>query len=270
ADAGHMLTDVFALGLAWFAASQALRPADERRTYGYQRIGILAALFNAAALLGIAVFIAFEAYMRFQTTETVNGTLMLGVAALALLVNVTVAWHLSRSGPINLNLRGALIHVLGDVAASAAVIVAAAAIAISGIYQLDAIAGLVVAVLICFGAWQVIGEALRILMEATPSDINVAEMVRQILHVPGIQDVHDLHVWSLSSEMRVLSCHVLVEDQRTSDTAATLGRIKQLLRERFGVTHSTIEVECQGCEIDNAFCSQFDEHQPQPAETLGS
>jgi|SRR5579884_248835 cobalt-zinc-cadmium efflux system protein len=258
ADAGHLLTDIFALGLAWFAAVQVLRPADARRTYGYHRIGILAALLNAVALILIAIFIAFEAYHRFAREEPVNGTLMLGIAGFALAVNVAVAFSLSESGE-NLNVKSALLHVLGDAVASAGVLVAGAAIAITSVYQLDPIVSLIVAVLICLGAWRIIGQALGILMEAAPPGLNMAEMVRQILRVPGIKDVHDLHVWSISNQMTALSCHVLMEDARTSEVTATLNDMKLLLRERFGVAHATIEVECQGCETENAFCSQLEE-----------
>lgn len=255
ADAGHLLTDLFSLGLAWFAAVQALRPADAQRTYGYHRTGILVALANAVALIVIAIFVAFEAYGRFSHTEPVNGGIMLAVAAVALIVNIGVALMLSEVGGQNLNVKGALLHVIGDAAASAGVLAAGAAIALTGIVELDPIVSLVIAVLICLGAWRIIGQALGILMESAPAGLNVAEMVRQILIVPGIKDVHDLHVWSISSEMTALSCHVLMDDRRTSEISSTLAQMKSVLRQRFGVAHATIEVECEDCETDNAFCS---------------
>ncbi|HVA24654.1 MAG TPA: cation diffusion facilitator family transporter [Chloroflexota bacterium] len=260
ADAGHLLTDIFSLGLAWFAAVQALRPADARRTYGYHRTGILVALINAVALVVIAVFIAFEAYRRFSVAEAVNSGVMAGVAGFALAVNAFIALSLSRAGGHNLNVRSALLHVIGDAAASAGVVAAGAAIAVTGVYQLDPVASVIIAVLICLGAWRIIGQAVRILMEAAPSSLNIAEMVRQILQVPGIRDVHDLHVWSISNDMTALSCHVLMEDRRTSEHTATLAEMKVLLHQRFNVCHSTIEVECEGCEIGNTFCS-LEEHE---------
>jgi len=260
ADAGHMLTDIFSLGLAWFAAVQALRPANASRTYGYHRTGILVALANAAALIVIAVFITFEAYRRFSSVQPVNGPLMLAVSAAALVVNAVVARWLAQSGSENLNVRSALLHIVGDAAASAGVVAAGLAIAVTGIYQLDPIASVVVALLVCLGAWRIIGQALGILMEGAPRGMDLTEMVRQILRVPGISDVHDLHVWSISNEMRALSCHVLMEDQRTSDATITLNQMKLLLRQRFGISHSTIEVECEGCATQNAFCSQLEEH----------
>jgi len=259
ADAGHMLTDIFSLGLAWFAAVQGLRPADASRTYGYQRTGILVALLNAVLLVAIAVLVAFEAYRRFQLAESVNGGLMLAISAVALIVNIAVAWWLARSGTRNLNVRSALLHIIGDAGASAGVLAAGLGIMLTNYSQLDPIASAVVALLICLGAWRIIGQTLGILMEAAPAQINMAEMVRQILHVPGIKDVHDLHVWSISGDMTALSCHILMEDQRTSEVTQTLSNMKDMLRLRFDVSHSTIEVECEGCAADNAFCSQVEE-----------
>ncbi|MDE3075303.1 MAG: cation transporter [Chloroflexota bacterium] len=260
ADAGHVVTDVFALGLAWFAARQALRPADARRTFGYHRTGILPALLNAVALALIAAFIAFEAYRRLRAPEAVNGAVMLGVAVFGLAMNLVIAGRLSERTR-SLNVRTALLHVAGDAAASAGVILAAVIIAATGIYQLDAIISLAIALLICIGTWRIIADTLRILMEGVPVGVNVADMVRQILRVQGIRDVHDLHVWSISSEMTALSCHVLMEDRRTSEIAYTLACVKDMLRERFGVDHATIEVECEGCEPETPFCSQ-------PAESI--
>ncbi|HEX6510815.1 MAG TPA: cation diffusion facilitator family transporter [Chloroflexota bacterium] len=263
ADAGHLLTDLFALGLAWFAAVQAVRPADARRTYGYHRLGILVALLNAVALLVIAIFVAFEAYRRFSSATPLNPPIMLGVAGFALLVNVAVAYSLLDTGGHNLNVKSALLHVIGDAAASAGVVAAGTAIALTGAYQLDSIASVVIAVLICVGAWRIIGQAVGILMEAAPPGLNMAEMMRQVLRVPGIRDVHDLHVWSISNDMTALSCHVLMEDCRTSEAAATLNQMKALLHDRFGVCHSTIEVECVECETDDAFC-RLEEHEHLP------
>lgn len=259
ADAGHMLTDIFSLGLAWFAAAQAVRPANSSRTYGYQRTGILVALLNSGALIVIAIVIAFEAYRRFFTPEPVNSALMLGIAGFALALNAGVAWWLGQAGSANLNVRSALLHIIGDAGASAGVLAAGVGIALTGIYQLDPIASVVVALLVCLGAWRIVGEAVSILMEGAPRSVDMAEVVRQILRIPGVKDVHDLHVWSLSSELTALSCHVLMEDQRTSQVSVSLALMKQVLRQRFGVAHSTIEVECEGCATENAFCSQLDE-----------
>jgi len=219
------------------------------------------ALVNAVVLIVIAVLITFEAYQRFFLVSNVNGSLMLGVAAFGLLANALIAWWLAQSETANLNMRSALLHVVGDAAAAAGVLAAGAAIAITGVAQLDPIASVVVAVLICLGAWRIISETLAILMEATPAGLDMSEMMRAILRVQGVKDVHDLHVWSISNEMRALSCHVLMEDLRTSEISLTLTQLKDLLRDRFGVDHSTIEVECEGCVTDSAYCVVGDEHE---------
>ena len=259
ADAGHMLIDMFSLGLAWFAAEQALRPADFRWTYGYQRSGILVALVNAAGLLAITVFIAFEAYHRLLSPEPVNSNLMLIVAAAALVINAAVAGWLAQAGSRNLNVKSALLHIVGDAAASAGVLVAGATITITGIWQIDPLASVLVALLICLGAWHIISQTIGILMEAAPRGFDMGEVVRQILRVAGVYDVHDLHVWSISNEVTALSCHVLMDDQRTSEVMGTLEAIKHMLRDRFGIVHATIEVECVGCVAENAYCSQLDD-----------
>ncbi|MBV9121191.1 MAG: cation transporter [Chloroflexi bacterium] len=270
ADAGHVITDLVALGMAWFAAVQSLRPADARRTFGYHRTGILVALANAVALVVIAILILVEAYHRFYEVSPVNGLLMLLVAAFGLVVNVGVAFDLARAGRDNLNVKSALLHVIGDAAASAGVLAAGVAIAATGIVALDPIVSAVISVLICLGAWRIIGQALGILMEGVPAGVNVAEMVRQILRVPGVKDVHDLHVWSISNEMTALSCHVLMDDLRTSEVAGTLDTMRHLLRDRFGVSHSTIEVECDGCVTDNAFCSMSDDRDAAGHASIGA
>jgi cobalt-zinc-cadmium efflux system protein len=260
AVAGHVLTDLFALGLAWYAAHQAMRPADASRTYGYRRLGILVALANAVVLIVIAVLIAFEAYRRFFEVNPVNSGLMLVVASFALMANAGVAWQLSQTGGGNLNVKSALLHVVGDAGAAAGVLAAGVAIAFTQFYQLDPIASVVVAVLICLGAWRIIGQALGILMEAAPAGLNMAEVVRTMLRVRGVKDVHDLHVWSISDEMVALSCHIVMEDQRTSEAAAVLSALKHRLHDQFGVEHATIEVECEGCETESAFC-EADSHE---------
>ncbi len=256
ADAGHVLTDIFALGLAWFAAHQALRPADERRTYGYHRTGILAALANAMVLIVVALAIAFEAYQRLQAPQTVNGPIMLVAACFGLVINIIIGLKLSAEGSVNLNVRSAFIHVVGDAAAGAGVIVAAIIIAVTHVTQADPIISVAIALLVCIGAWRIITDTVRILMEAAPAGLNLSEVVDHIRNVSGIKDVHDLHVWSISNEMTALSCHVLIEDQRTSEIAATLEEVKHLLRDHYHVGHATIEVECDGCEADSPYCWQ--------------
>jgi len=185
-DAGHVLTDIVALGLAWYATAQAARPADARNTYGYHRTGILAALANAVTLIVIVLAIAYEAIGRFQHPEAVTPALMFVSAAVGIAVNLYIAFGLRKEGGENLNNRAALLHVLGDIGASAGVIVGGVVIVLTRWYPADPLISLFIAVLIARGAWRILRETVDILMEATPKDINVAQLVRDVIQQPGI------------------------------------------------------------------------------------
>jgi cobalt-zinc-cadmium efflux system protein len=248
-DAGHILTDAFALGLAWFAARLAARPADERNTFGYQRSSILAALLNAAVLLLITVFIGIEAFMRVRHPEHVQGGLVIVAALLAIVVNAYIAFGLRGEGEENLNVRAALLHVTGDIAASVAVIVAGVVILVWGAYLADPLLSFFIALLIAYGAWQIVRDTVLILMEGTPRGVDLDLLREAMSEVPGVTEVHDLHVWALSDGFRLLTAHVLAPEQSLSDTAALLADLKLLLRRRFHIEHSTIEVECVDCRV---------------------
>ena len=252
ADAGHVLTDLAALGLALFAARQAHRPADQARTYGYHRTGILVALLNASALIVIALLIAVEAYSRVLHPLAVQPLPMLAAAAVGLAINVFVAARLHGHG--DLNMRGAWLHVVGDAGASAGVILAAALIALSGWMPIDPLLSLAIAGLIAFGAWRLLSEALSVLMEAAPREIDMPEMVRQMLRVPGVRDVHDLHVWSVGSGLTMLSCHVRIDEQPLVEGLEVIRRLSQVLQERFGIAHCTIQPETTGCVTTDLYC----------------
>ena len=242
-DAGHMLTDVLALGLAWFASRQAERPPSSRHTYGYHRAGILAALANALTLVGLALFIGYEAYQRLSDPEPVASHLMLVVAVVGLMANLGVARYL-QSGPAhNLNLRAAIAHVLGDALASAAVIVGAIAIALGGPVQIDPILSVLIGVIITVGGWSIVRETLNILMEGAPPGVDVDQLVADLRAEPGVAAVHDIHVWRLASELSALSVHVRLADPSLGEGDRILGACQRLLRERYGIAHSTIQIE---------------------------
>lgn len=253
-DAGHVLTDIIALGLAWFAHAQAARPADERRTFGYHRIGILAALANAITLILIVGAIAFEAVQRLQHPAAVTPWVMFAAAAVGVVVNVYIGLGLRAAGSDNLNVRAALLHVFGDVGASAAVIVGGAIILVTGWYPVDPLISLAIALLIAWGAWRVLRETLGILMESVPRDVNVAQLVRDMIQVPGVRDVHDLHVWSIAGGMHALSAHVQVVDRPLSACDTLIGRLNSLLRDRYRIAHTTIQLECAGCVPNDLYC----------------
>src|SRR5690348_8306464 len=215
-DAGHVLTDVFALGLAWFAFEQSKRPADRRRSYGYQRVGILAALVNAATLIVIVVAIGVEATRRLIAPAHVEGGIVIATALVAIAINAFVILTL-RAHAHNLNLRAALLHVTGDVAASAGVVVAGAVILLTGWLYIDPILSLGIAGLIAFGAWRIAMETVNLLMEGTPVGIDIAAVESSIKNAAHVTGVHDLHVWALSSKTNALSMHVVVDDISLAD-----------------------------------------------------
>ena len=246
-DAGHVLTDVFALGLAWFAVEQAKRPADTRRSYGYSRVGILAALLNSAALIVIVLAIAYEAVRRLAAPVPVQGGLVIVTALVGIAINAFVLLTL-RGGGRNLNLRAALLHVTGDVAASGGVVVAGLVILLTGWLYIDPILSLAIAGLIAYGAWGIVRETVNLLMEGTPPDIDVAAVTRAITNTRDVTGVHDLHVWALSPEAMALSCHIVVGDISLGDAEHVVRDVEHRVCDQFAIGHTTIQVEsCHPC-----------------------
>jgi cobalt-zinc-cadmium efflux system protein len=246
-DAGHVLTDVIALGLAWFALRRSARPPDTHYTFGYGRSGILAALANAILLIVIALLIGVTAFVRVQNPPHVTGVIVVLAALFGAGVNVAVASRLRAQSQGDINVRAALLHVLGDIAASVAVAVSGIIILFTHLYVVDPLMSWIVAVLIAFGAWRIVTEATRILMEATPPGLDLPTIAHSMREVPGVEEVHDLHVWSLSDGFLVLSAHVITPDQQLSSAANLLSDLRLLLSRRFGIQHSTIEIECEAC-----------------------
>lgn len=254
-DAGHVFTDLFALGLAWFATAQAERPSNEHKTYGYHRTSILAALANALALILIVFAIAYEAVLRLSHPQEVTPWIMFPAAAVALGVNLYIAFGLRHEHSANLNVRAALLHVLGDVGASAGVLVAGAIIVLTGWTWVDPVLSLLIALLIAWGAWKVLREAVEILMESTPRGLPMQDLVRDMLRQPDITAVHDLHVWSIAGGVLALSAHVQVRDRPLSTCDDLLRRLNALLETRYGIAHSTIQLECAECAANDLYCS---------------
>src|SRR5882762_2580621 len=248
-DAGHVLTDAFALGLAWFAVEQSKRPADKRRSYGYQRVGILAALLNAATLIVIVLAIAYEAVHRFMAPQPVQGGLVVATALAAIAINTFVILTLrERGGGRNLNLRAALLHVTGDVAASAGVVVAGLVILLTGWLYIDPLLSLAIAALNAYGAWGIVRETVNLLIEGTPPDINMAAVSSALGGTDLVTGVHDLHVWALSSQDVALSCHIVIADTSLGDAEHVVRDLEGRLCSRFAIGHTTIQVEsCHPC-----------------------
>jgi len=250
-DAGHMLTDVLALVLSLMAARFAALPANHVKTYGYHRLEILTALVNGSLLVFVAAILAFKAFRRFFAPVPIDSPIMLGVALAGLAANIAGLWLLS--GHENLNIRGARMHILGDALSSAGVVAAAIVIALTGWYRLDPVIAGVVAIVIAVGAVRLVREAVDVLLEATPAGLVIEEVRRAIAAVPGVLEVHDLHVWSITTGLPALSGHVRVDERAATAPDETLGRIAAALKERFGILHSTLQLEspafCERCDV---------------------
>ncbi len=264
-DAGHVLTDIFALGLAWFATAQAERPANASKTFGYHRVGILAALVNAVTLIVIALVILWEAVQRFQHPEKVQPLVMFLSAGIGIAVNLYIGFGL-RSERDNLNVRAAALHIFGDVGASVAVIVAGVVILLTDWYPADPILSIGIAGLIAVGAWRILRETTDILLEAVPKDINLSALVRDMMRVPGVADVHDLHVWCITSGMYALSCHASIADLPPSQSASILQALETMLGERYRIGHTAIQFECHAheqayCSVDGLYCQMDPDRQ---------
>ncbi len=241
ADAGHMLTDVVGIGLALGAIWIASRPAGRTRTFGYLRFEILAAVVNAVLLLGVAAFVLWEAWRRlFEPPEIATG-IMLAVAVVGLIAN-GVSFRLLREGQAaSLNLRGAYLEVLGDLAGSAAVIVAAIVIAATGWTEADAVASALIGLLILPRTYGLLREAIDVLLEATPKGVDMDQVRAHILEAPGVTDVHDLHAWTITSGLNVVSAHVVLDPR--ADPPAVLDHLCTCLTDIFDIEHSTFQLE---------------------------
>jgi cobalt-zinc-cadmium efflux system protein len=249
ADAGHVLTDAGALGLSLFVSWLAKQPGSSAKTYGYLRWEILAALINGATLLGISVWIVIEAVLRFQNPEPIMGGTMFVVSVIGLLVNGVTLALLHGVSEGSLNVRGAYLHVLGDLLASVGTVIAALVIRFTGWLDADPIASLVTTVLIVFGAWRLVRESVDVLLEAAPPHIALDALRSKLESIPGVESTHDLHVWTVTSGMVAMSVHAIVRDTATHQSV--LERARDLLAE-MGIRHSTIQIESQEmveCEL---------------------
>ncbi len=241
ADAGHMLTDVVGIGLALGAIWIAGRAPDRARSFGYLRLEILAAVVNAVLLFGVAAFVLYEAWQRFADPGEVASGLMLAVALLGLLANGVSLYLLREGQASSLNMRGAYLEVMGDFAGSAAVILAAIVIAVTGWTQADALASAAIGILILPRTWGLLREAVDVLLEATPKGLDMDLVRSHILEAPGVQDVHDLHAWTITSGLNVVSAHVVLDPG--ADPPAVLDHLCTCLAGIFDIDHSTFQLE---------------------------
>ena len=255
ADAGHMLSDNLSLGLALFAAWLAGRPATPERSFGYQRAEILAALFNGVTLVAISIWIFIEAYSRLREPPEILGGWMLAVAALGLLVNTAGALILSRSEGENLNVQGALRHVIADALGSVGAIVAALVIVLTGWRYADPLVSVAIGLLILASSWSLLRDSTNILLEATPRSIDAEDVGRRMAGAEGVEEIHDLHIWTITSGFPALSAHVLAS--QSEDCHARRRDLEKLLEHEYGISHTTLQVDHVGNHEGEVHGPQF-------------
>jgi cobalt-zinc-cadmium efflux system protein len=254
-DAGHNLADAAALGFSAYALWISNKPSHEGMTFGYHRVGILAALVNALSLLLIAAFIAWEAVARIRQPEPANGGVMILVAAAAIVVNVSISLWLHKASKNDLNIRSAYLHMLGDAASAGGVVVAGALVTGMQWPIADPIVSLVIAALILATSVGVLRESLTVLLEGTPAGVDMPAVIDAIKRVAGVLDVHDLHVWMVGPGVVACSCHILVAEQSVREGQQVLRAVVNDIERRFHITHTTVQVEVEGCEATDMYCS---------------
>jgi cobalt-zinc-cadmium efflux system protein len=259
-DAAHNFTDVLALALTGWALWVTTKPAHAGKTYGYHRAGILVALVNSTTLALIALGIFYEAWKRFVAPPEVQADILIGVGAAAVVVNLVTALLVRRGAENDLNLKSAFLHLMGDVFSTVGAVIAGIIIRFTGLNWLDPLVSVLIGVLILWNAWGILRESLNILMESTPADINMDDLRGDILAVEGVRGVHDLHVWSITSQLRYLSAHIVTEDVTVSVGVKIQAAVGMMLADRHEVRHATLQLECEECEHNGLFCDSADLH----------
>lgn len=253
-DAAHNLTDVIALGLTWFAVRVTAQPANAQKTYGYHRAGILVALLNSTTLVLISLGIFYEAYRRFIDPPEVQSSILIGVGLLAVVINLVTAMLVQRGSQSDLNLRSAFVHLMGDVLSTVGAVIAGVIIYFTGANWLDPLVSVLIGFLILYNAWGILRDAVDILLEATPRDVNIKKMVDDIIQVEGVLGIHDIHVWSLTQSLRTMSAHILTDDLHISAGAQIQRQVSEMVRDRYNIAHATLQLECVDCFPDSLYC----------------
>src|SRR5512133_3378712 len=253
-DAAHNLTDVIALALSWFAIRLTAQPANAQKTYGYHRAGILVALLNSTTLVLISLGIFYEAYRRFSSPPEVQSGILIGVGLIAVVINLVTALLVQRGSKTDLNLRSAFVHLMGDVLSTIGAVIAGVIIYFTNANWLDPLVSVLIGFLILYNAWGILRDAVDILLEATPRDVNIRNMVNDITQLDGVLGVHDLHVWSLTQNLRTMSAHILTEDVSVSAGAEIQNRINELVYHRYNIAHATLQLECVDCDPNSLYC----------------
>ncbi len=266
-DAAHNLTDVIALGLSWYALRLTLRPAHAGKTFGYHRAGILAALVNSTTLVLIALGIFYEAGHRFVSPPEVNTSILIGVGGIAFFINLGTALLIKRGSENDLNLRSSFLHLMGDVLSTLGAVAAGVIIFFTNWNWLDPLVSVLIGLLILWNAWGILRQTVNILLESTPENVEMETMVDDLMKVDGVLGIHDLHVWCISENMRMLTAHIQTQDTAISASANLQNRINDVLLHKYGIRHATLQLECKECKPALLFCNineTHDVHNPFP------
>jgi len=254
-DAGHNLADAAALALSWYALRLAAKPSHHGMTFGYHRVGVFAALVNAVSLVFIALVIGWEAVARIRAPEPASGALMIGVAAVAIVVNAAISIRLHGGARHDINVRSAYLHMIGDAVSAGGVVVAGVLVAVTHTTVADPIVSLLIAGLILYSSYDVLRESATVLLEGTPASIDMPCVIAAIKDVTGVLDVHDLHVWMVGPGVIACSCHIVVGEQSVREGQQVLRAVMHDIEHRFQITHTTIQVEVEGCDVTDMYCT---------------
>jgi cobalt-zinc-cadmium efflux system protein len=255
-DAGHNMTDAAALGLSWYALTISKRPSHANMTFGYHRVGVLAAMINSLTLVAIAIGIAWEAVLRLRVPEPTSGGPMIVVAGAAILINAGIGLALHRGSKHDINVRSAYLHMVGDAISAFGVMLAGVVVTTTGSSLADPLVSLVIAVFILYSSYGVLRESATILLEGTPAGLAMPEVVEAIRNVAGVLAVHDLHVWMVGPGVVACSCHIVVAEQSVREGQQVLRAVVHEIEHRFHITHTTVQVEVEGCAHDDMYCGQ--------------
>ena len=253
-DAVHNVTDAIALGLSWYALRLTTRPANSQKTFGYHRAGILVALANSASLVLIALGILREAYLRFLFPAAVEANILIGVGLLAVAINLGTALLVKQGSDHDLNLRSAFTHLMGDVASTIGAVIAGIVIAFTGLNWFDPLVSVLISALILRTAWGILQEAVNILLEGTPQDLDMPVLVRDLQAVSGVRGVHDLHAWSITQNLRALSAHIVTGEVSPGTHVQIRRAVNEVLSHNYNITHVTLQLESEGCDPAGLYC----------------
>jgi cobalt-zinc-cadmium efflux system protein len=253
-DAAHNFTDVLALALTWWALWVTTKPAHSGKTYGYHRAGILVALLNSTTLALIAIGIFYEAYHRFISPPEIKAGILIWVGLVAVAVNLGTALLVRRGAEHDLNLKSAFLHLMGDVLSTIGAVIAGIVILFTGANWVDPLVSVLIGFLILWNAWGIVRESVQILMESTPDDIDMDALQGDILAMPGVHGIHDLHVWSITKSLRNLSAHIVTENGLVSDGVRVQAAVGDMLAHKYGIDHATLQLECEDCDPAPLFC----------------